>query len=127
MTSGGGGETMIGGTAPTIIDHEWYNGDYNFNMATGATQFGNESYTEFEIALMGGGDDSVSGQYRQRVDLWRRRQRHAVRPGGKRPLDGGTGNDTLDGGLGNDVYFVESTGDVIQNEIAFSSAAASTR
>jgi Ca2+-binding RTX toxin-like protein len=33
---------------------------------------------------------------------------------GNDTLDGGLGNDTLNGGLGNDTYFVDSTGDVIQ-------------
>jgi len=34
-------------------------------------------------------------------------------------LDGGAGGDTLEGGLGNDSYIVDSTGDVVQGELAF--------
>jgi len=41
--------------------------------------------------------------------------------GGNDRLDGGTGEDTLEGGLGNDTYVVNSVGDVVQGEVAFSS------
>jgi Ca2+-binding RTX toxin-like protein len=39
---------------------------------------------------------------------------------GNDTLDGGVGNDTMDGGDGNDTYYIDSTGDVIQETSAIS-------
>ncbi len=84
---------MDGGTGVDLIDHTAFNGDYVFNMATGLTNFAGESYTNFENATMGSGNDSVTGNASDNV---------INGGGGNDTLDGGAGNDTLDGGAGND-------------------------
>ena len=61
MFSGLGPETMDGGIGTDVIDHTAFGGDYVFNMATGLTNFLGESYTHFENATMGGGNDTVTG------------------------------------------------------------------
>src|SRR6202000_1911287 len=62
MFSGLGPETMDGGIGGVdLIDHTIFNGNYVFNMATGLTNFAGESYTNFENANMGGGNDTVTG------------------------------------------------------------------
>ena len=61
MFSGLGPETMDGGIGVDLIDHTAFNGNYVFNMATGLTNFAGESYTNFENATMGGGNDTVTG------------------------------------------------------------------
>jgi Ca2+-binding RTX toxin-like protein len=93
MFSGLGPETMDGGIGTDLIDHTIFNGDYVFNMATGVTNFGGESYVNFENATMGGGNDTVTGNA----------SNNAISGGaGNDSLNGDAGNDTLRGGLGND-------------------------
>jgi Ca2+-binding RTX toxin-like protein len=93
MFSGFGGETMDGGTGIDLIDHTVFSGDYVFNMATGLTNFGAESYINFENVIMGAGNDSVTGNAADNV----------INGGdGNDSLNGGDGNDTLIGGAGND-------------------------
>jgi Ca2+-binding RTX toxin-like protein len=84
MFSGIGGEFMDGGTGIDLIDHTVFSGDYVFNMVTGLTNFGGESYINFENVIMGAGNDSVTGNAADNV------------------INGGAGNDTLIGGAGND-------------------------
>ena len=101
MFSGLGPETMDGGTGVDLIDHTAFSGNYVFNMATGLTNFAGESYTNFENATMGGGNDTVTGNASNNV------------------INGGAGNDTLtaaeagidtlNGGDGNDI--IRSDGD----------------
>lgn len=55
-----GGETMYGGTGVDTIDHTRFDGAYVYNMVTGATNFGGERYTGFEVVLMGDGNDVVT-------------------------------------------------------------------
>ena len=95
MFSGIGTETMDGGTGIDLIDHTIFNGDYVFNMATGLTNFGGESFTNFENATMGGGNDTVTGNASNNV----------INGGaGNDTLNGGAGNDTLNGGTGSDKF-----------------------
>jgi len=69
-------------------------------MATGLTNFAGESYTNFENATMGGGNDIVTGNASNNV----------INGGaGNDTLLGGAGVDTLNGGTGNDI--VRSDGD----------------
>ncbi|GCA96329.1 calcium-binding protein, partial [Microcystis aeruginosa 11-30S32] len=44
---------MDGGTGTDTIDHTIFAGNYVFNMATGLTNFGGESFINFENANMG--------------------------------------------------------------------------
>jgi Ca2+-binding RTX toxin-like protein len=84
LFSGLGSETMDGGAGIDTIDHTAFAGNYVFNMATGLTNFGGESYINFENANMGAGNDSVTGNASANL------------------INGGAGNDTLEGGLGQD-------------------------
>ena len=84
LFSGLGPETMDGGAGTDTIDHTAWGGNYVFNMATGLTDFGSESYINFENANMGAGNDSVTGNASANL------------------INGGAGNDTINGGLGND-------------------------
>ena len=139
MTSGDGAETMIGGDGRDVIDHSWYGDDYNFDMTTGLTNFGGESYTGFEVVRMGGGNDSVSGTVggdtisggagNDTVSGFGGNDRLRGDAGndtlfggnGSDRLDGGAGDDRMEGGLGNDTYVVASVGDSVVNEIGFAS------
>ena len=95
VTSGLGTETMDGGADTDIIDHRAYDGNYVFDMTTGATNFGGESYTNFEAAWMGDGNDSVTGT------------------SGANTIYGGLGDDTLNDGAGGDVVYGGDGNDVL--------------
>jgi serralysin len=84
MIASSGFQFMDGGAGTDLIDHTAFDGGYTFNMATGETQFGGESYTNFENARMGDGDDTVTGNDSNNV------------------IEGGLGNDTLSGLGGTD-------------------------
>lgn len=94
MFSGLGSETMNGGAGVDTIDHTVWNGDYIFNMATGATNFAGESYKGFENAIMGNGNNTVTGNGSANV----------IKGGnGADTLNGASGNDTINGQDGNDI------------------------
>ena len=95
LSSGLGNETMDGGTGTDTIDHTIFAGNYVFNMATGLTNFGGESFINFENANMGAGNDSVTGNASANI----------INGGaGSDTLEGGFGQDTLTGGAGNDFF-----------------------
>ncbi|MCP9481908.1 M10 family metallopeptidase C-terminal domain-containing protein [Shimia sp. CNT1-13L.2] len=101
LLSGIGLETMDGGVGIDRIDHTAYNGNYVFDMGTGLTNFIGESYTNFEIAVMGGGNDSVTGNA----------SNNTIYGGnGHDTLLGGSGVDTLYGQGGNDLLSIDSGG-----------------
>lgn len=107
MFSGLGPETMDGGTGVDLIDHTIFNGNYVFNMATGLTNFDGESYTNFENATMGGGNDIVTGNAAANV----------INGGaGNDALIGGAGVDTLNGGTGNDKIVADGDGGTYRGE-----------
>ncbi len=62
MYSGLGNETMDGGAGVDTIDHTIYDFTYIFDMATGLTNFFGELYINFEIAIMGDGNDTITGK-----------------------------------------------------------------
>ena len=95
LFSGLGFETMDGGVGIDRIDHTAYNGSYVFNMVTGLTNFGGESFANFEIAVMGGGNDSVTGNASNNT------------------IYGGNGNDTLLGGGGVDTLYGQGGNDLL--------------
>ena len=82
------------------IDHSWFNGDYNFDMTTGLTNYGSESYTEFEVVRMGGGNDSVGGTTGADTIRGGAGNDRLFGLGGNDRLDGEAGNDTMEGGPG---------------------------
>ncbi|WP_374302475.1 M10 family metallopeptidase C-terminal domain-containing protein [Paracoccus sp. (in: a-proteobacteria)] len=79
-----GAETLDGGAGFDTLDTARWSGPYVLDLATGSSNYGGEFYTNFEGAVLGGGNDSVSGT------------------AGANMLHGGGGNDTLLGGGGND-------------------------
>ena len=81
----GSTETLDGGTGTDTLDTTSYNGDYDVNLTTGATNFPPELFTNFENLIMGGGDDTLTGTI------------------GNNELFGGAGNDTLIGLAGDDL------------------------
>uniref|UniRef100_UPI0035930DAB M10 family metallopeptidase n=1 Tax=Aestuariivirga sp. TaxID=2650926 RepID=UPI0035930DAB len=113
MSSGLGGETMDGGADIDTIDHTIWDFNYIFDMATGATQFGGESYINFENAIMGDGNDTVTGNASvNTIDAGIGND--TVNGGaGDDTILGGDGNDTLRGGTGTDDVFGDAGDDLI--------------
>jgi serralysin len=102
MLSGNGGQTMDGGAGRDFIDLRANSGDYLFNMKTGATNLANDSFTRFEEARMGIGNDTVKGAGAgNRIDGGNGKDK-LIGLGGKDTLTGGQGNDILKGGAGKD-------------------------
>ncbi len=97
--------TMIGGTGVDTIDHRALNLAYTFNMMTGLTNFGGESYTEFENVIMGNGTNNVIGTDGDNVMTGGTGDDTLDARDGNDIIYGGAGNDTLDGGLGNDTLY----------------------
>ena len=89
-SSSTGEEQMYGGVGNDTIDHRTSNVGLIYNMETGLTQFIDEIFLGFETALMGNGNDSVTGT------------------SGDNTIDGGLGNDMMLGGAGNDTYVVNA-------------------
>ncbi|EGF93057.1 hemolysin-type calcium-binding repeat 2 copies family protein [Asticcacaulis biprosthecium C19] len=100
-------EVIDGGTGTDTIDTTSVFAEYSVNLVTGATNYGGESYVNFENAITGDGNDTVIGTA----------VANAITTGdGNDSLDGGAGLDTLVGGEGNDTYIVESAGDVVTEQ-----------
>lgn len=95
MYSAIGFETMNGGVGIDRIYHTAFSGDYVFNMGTGQTNFFGESFTNFEFAAMGSGNDSVIGNASNNT------------------IYGGSGNDTLEGGGGVDTLYGQGGDDLL--------------
>jgi serralysin len=102
MFSGIGNETMDGGVGIDQINHTIFSGDYSFNMETGLTNFGGESYLNFENTTMGAGNDSVTGSALNNVINGGSGNDSLNGAGGNDSLNGAGGNDLLTGGDGND-------------------------
>jgi serralysin len=105
MFSGLGPESMDGGTGVDLIDHTVFSGDYVFDMATGLTNFSPlilESYTNFENATMGAGNDNVTGNAAANVINGGAGNDALAGSSGNDTIDGGSGVDTLSGGDGSD-------------------------
>jgi len=101
MFSGLGPETMDGGAGIDTIDHRAWNGDYVFNMSTGLTDWAGERYSNFENALMGNGNDSVTGNL----------SANSINGGGGNDsIYGAAGKDVLTGGLGDDRFMIGEFG-----------------
>ncbi|MGB3245304.1 MAG: S8 family serine peptidase [Sulfitobacter sp.] len=100
--SGLGIEQMDGGDGFDYIDHRAFNGNYLFNMDSGATNYAGESFTNFEVAYMGEGNDTVIGTAnRDYVYAFGGNDSITGNAGGDY-LYGYDGNDTIDGGADND-------------------------
>lgn len=94
LRAGGGlTETLIGGAGIDLVEVTSAVGNYVLNLATGATQHATESFTGFENARMGSGNDRVTGTAVANL---------IEGGGGSDTLWGGSGPDTLRGDAGND-------------------------
>ncbi len=102
MFSGLGTETMDGGTGTDTINHSAWSGDYAFNMSTGLTDFGGELYVNFENAVMGAGNDTVTGNSSANLINGGAGNDQLFGEDGNDTLIGGAGVDTLRGGNGDD-------------------------
>jgi Ca2+-binding RTX toxin-like protein len=104
LSSGVVPEVLDGGAAVDTVDTTSFSGDYVINLATGVTNFGYESFVNFENAVTGSGADTITGTTGVNI----------IRTGlGNDTLNGGAGNDQLFGGGGDDLYFVDAAGDVV--------------
>ena len=118
ITSGIGVETMDGGADNDIIDHREYDGDYVFDMTTGNTNFGGESYTNFEAAWMGDGNDSVTGVSGQRDTIYGGLGNDTISAGATTVGDivyGGDGDDSIRSGIGNESMYGGDGTDIIDH------------
>lgn len=89
ISGGTGADTIIGGTGIDTADYTYTNGDVTVNLDTGqaygtSAGFGGETITEVENLIMGGGNDTITGDDEDNV------------------IDGGAGDDDIFGGDGND-------------------------
>jgi len=126
MFSGLGPETMDGGAGIDTINHTAFGGDYVFNMATGLTNFGGESYINFENAIMGAGNDTVTGNASANIIDGGAGNDALNGDAGNDTLNGGAGNDTLTGGTGNDSFVLGEFGPTNRDLIVNFSAADDT-
>ena len=89
-----GGETMDGGAGGTdTIDLSRWNGIYSVNMATGASNWGGELFTNFENLVSGNGSDTITGTAGNNV---------ISTNGDNDFINGGGGSDTINAGAGDD-------------------------
>ncbi len=77
-------EILDGGAGTDTLDVTSWDGTYTINMVTGVTNFGGESFINFENIILGNGTNNVTGT------------------GGDNIMTGGTGADTFDGSSGSD-------------------------
>ena len=93
--TGSGPENLDGGNGIDTLDTTSWSGDYIIDLAAGTSNYGGESFTNFENVTTGAGNDTLTGT------------------SGDNIIDGGTGADKMTGGLGNDSYYVDNVGDVV--------------
>ncbi|MTE01080.1 hypothetical protein GIY56_12315 [Paracoccus sp. YIM 132242] len=93
-----GAETLDGGAGFDTLDTARWSGDYVLDLGTGSSNYGGELYTNFEGAVLGGGNDSVTGT------------------AGANRINGGGGNDTLRGADGSDTLAGGSGSDSLMGE-----------
>lgn len=96
VSGGFGLDVMNGGAGTDTHDVRFWNFQYVWNMTTGVTNFAGETAVNFENALLGAGNDSITGT------------------AGANSIDGGAGNDTLLGGSGSDTLNGGSGNDLLQ-------------
>lgn len=89
----GTNETLNGGVGIDTLDTTHWNGDYVIDMVTGVTNYVPESFINFENAILGNGNDVLTGTSGAN---------NLDGGGGNDSITGGGGNDTIIGGLGND-------------------------
>ncbi len=104
LSSGIVNEVLDGGSGIDTVDTSSFSGDYIINLATGVTNFGYESFVNFENAVTGNGADTVTGTSGANT---------ITTGAGKDVIDGAGGADTMVGGADDDWYKVDNAGDVV--------------
>jgi len=95
-------ETLDGGTGVDTLDTTLFNGTYTVNLATGATNFSPESFTNFENIVTGNGADTVTGTTGANIMRTNGGNDTLNGDAGDDILEGGSGGDALNGGAGED-------------------------
>ncbi|MEP3888887.1 MAG: calcium-binding protein [Hellea sp.] len=104
IDGGFGLDTMDGGTGIDTLDVSFFSSTYVWNMVTGVTNFGGETAINFENAIMGAGDDDITGT------------------AGNNIIDGGDGGDTLDGAGGTDTLSYARSDAAVSVDLGFNTA-----
>ncbi|HTU12209.1 MAG TPA: hypothetical protein VMG08_15065 [Allosphingosinicella sp.] len=102
LSSGVVPEMLDGGNGIDTVDASSFGGAYVINLATGATNFGYETFANFENAITGTGADQITGTAGFNI---------LTGGDGNDLLDGAGGADMMNGGLGDDRFFVDTAGD----------------
>ena len=107
-------ETLIGGSGRDWLDTTKWNFTYEINLATGVTNYGGESFTQFENVITGAGDDVLIGTNGSNEMRSGDGDDRIASAGGRDDIFGGRGDDSLDGGGGNDNVFGEMGNDTVK-------------
>lgn len=110
-------EVLDGGDGVDTLDTTTWDGNYVFNMVTGATNYSGESFINFENVITGAGLDTITGTDGDNTISTQDANDTLNGAGGNDTLKGGAGADTMVGGTGNDVYFVDDAGDVVTENV----------
>ena len=99
----GANETLDGGSDVDTLDTTLFSGAYLVNLATGLTNYGGESFVNFENLISGAGNDTLIGTSGANT---------ITGGNGNDRIDGAAGADTMIGGLGDDSFTFDNTGDI---------------
>ncbi|EGF93280.1 hemolysin-type calcium-binding repeat 2 copies family protein [Asticcacaulis biprosthecium C19] len=108
LANNGANETLDGGAGTDLLDTTSWDDGYSINLATGVTNYSPESFINFENAIMGDGNDTVTGTSGANDIDGGAGEDTLLGEDGNDTLHGGAGQDTLSGGGGNDELFGDS-------------------
>ncbi|MEM7529566.1 MAG: hypothetical protein AAF416_18165, partial [Pseudomonadota bacterium] len=96
---------LDGGAGFDTMDGSFYNGAWNYNMATGVVDWGyaTERAVNFEAAITGDGNDLVIGTDQANEIVTNKGNDYVEGGGGADWIYTGAGDDTIDAGAGDDV------------------------
>ncbi len=100
-------ENADGGDGIDTVNGTNFNGNYNINLAAGTTNFG-ETFTNFENATTGNGNDILSGTNGDNILNGTGGNDILAGLGGDDTLIGGAGSNQYIGSTGNDTYIVQA-------------------
>ncbi|MEM7746515.1 MAG: calcium-binding protein, partial [Pseudomonadota bacterium] len=116
-------ETLDGGTDIDTLDTRLFNGTYEIDLETGATNFAPESFVNFENVVTGNGNTTVTGTSADNTITTGNGNDVITADGGDDVIYSGDGNDVLEGGAGSDALyggdgndtFVHGNGEVLDD------------
>jgi Ca2+-binding RTX toxin-like protein len=138
-------ETLDGGTGTDTLDTQSWSGNYTINLVTGVTNYGGESFVNFENVITGAGGDSITGTAGDNsittnagMDTLTGADGNDILSGGADNdsllggngvdvLDGGSGDDMLNGGAGTDTASFDSATAFVVVTLATQGVAQNTR